>query len=48
MRKKSYRSLDSDVRPNRREFVKGIGAVSAIGCFDLGLKASGLPEDFEN
>jgi methanogenesis imperfect marker protein 11 len=25
-----------------------IGAVSAIGCFDLGLRASGLPEDFEN
>jgi methanogenesis imperfect marker protein 11 len=25
-----------------------IGAVSAIGCFDLGLKAAGLPEDFEN
>jgi len=25
-----------------------IGAVSAIGCFDLGLRAAGLPEDFEN
>ncbi|HEY3421379.1 MAG TPA: hypothetical protein VGK23_12580 [Methanomassiliicoccales archaeon] len=25
-----------------------IGAVAAIGCFDLGLRASGLPEDFEN
>jgi methanogenesis imperfect marker protein 11 len=25
-----------------------IGAVSAIGCFDLGLMAAGLPEDFEN
>jgi methanogenesis imperfect marker protein 11 len=25
-----------------------IGAVSAIGCFDLGLRADGLPEDFEN
>ncbi len=25
-----------------------IGAVAAIGCFDLGLKAAGLPEDFEN
>ncbi len=24
-----------------------IGAVAAIGCFDLGLKAAGLPEDFE-
>ena len=25
-----------------------IGAVAAIGCFDLGLKAAVLPEDFEN
>ena len=25
-----------------------IGAVAAIGCFDLGLRAAGLPEDFEN
>ncbi|MCX6650503.1 MAG: DUF1743 domain-containing protein [Methanomassiliicoccales archaeon] len=25
-----------------------IGAVAAIGCFDLGLKAAGLPEDFES
>ena len=24
-----------------------IGAVAAIGCFDLGLKAAGIPEDFE-
>lgn len=24
-----------------------IGAVAAIGCFDLGLKAAGVPEDFE-
>jgi methanogenesis imperfect marker protein 11 len=25
-----------------------IGAVAAIGCFDLGVKAAGLPEDFES
>ncbi len=25
-----------------------IGAVAGIGCFDLGLKAAGLPEDFED
>lgn len=25
-----------------------IGAVAAIGCFDLGMKAAGLPEDFES
>ncbi len=25
-----------------------IGAVAAIGCFDLGLRSAGLPEDFEN
>jgi methanogenesis imperfect marker protein 11 len=25
-----------------------IGAVAAIGCFDLGIKAAGLPEDFES
>jgi methanogenesis imperfect marker protein 11 len=25
-----------------------IGAVAAIGCFDLGLRAAGIPEDFEN
>ena len=24
-----------------------IGAVAAIGCFDLGLMAAGIPEDFE-
>jgi len=24
-----------------------IGAVAAIGCFDLGLKAAGVPEDFD-
>ena len=24
-----------------------IGAVAAIGCFDLGVKAAGVPEDFE-
>ena len=24
-----------------------IGAVAAIGCFDLGIKAAGVPEDFE-
>ena len=23
-----------------------IGAVAAIGCFDMGIKAAGLPEDF--
>lgn len=25
-----------------------IGAVAAIGCFDMGVKAAGLPEDFES
>jgi methanogenesis imperfect marker protein 11 len=25
-----------------------IGAVAAIGCFDLGVRAAGLPEDFES
>jgi tRNA(Ile2) C34 agmatinyltransferase TiaS len=24
-----------------------IGAVAAIGCFDLGIRAASLPEDFE-
>jgi len=24
-----------------------IGAVAAIGCFDMGLRSSGVPEDFE-
>jgi hypothetical protein len=24
-----------------------IGAVAAIGCFDLGLRSAGVPEDFE-
>jgi tRNA(Ile2) C34 agmatinyltransferase TiaS len=24
-----------------------IGAVAALGCFDMGLKAAGVPEDFE-
>ena len=24
-----------------------IGAVAAIGCFDLGVRSAGVPEDFE-
>ncbi|KUL05731.1 MAG: Uncharacterized protein XE14_0048, partial [Thermoplasmatales archaeon 49_6] len=24
-----------------------IGAVAAIGCFDMGLRAAGLPQDFK-
>ena len=24
-----------------------IGAVAAVGCFDMGIRAAGVPEDFE-